>query len=119
MQKASTTGDGLKAKLAPLIATPGVSSDLVKRLEKAMAEAERAKVEARAKAISDGVDWLVGGLTSLQLPSGFALPFQSAKARLAAVEEPEAPEPPPPPPTGLERIKARALNLIREMPPMA
>ncbi len=37
---------GLKLKLAPLIATPGVSPDLTKRVEKAMGQAELAKVEA-------------------------------------------------------------------------
>ena len=108
---------GVKAKLAPLVATPGVSADLIERLDRAMAAAERAKVEARAKAIADGVDSLLGGLAVL-LPTQLPV-FESAKQRLPAVEVAEVEEPSGRRPRFMPELRARALDLIRAMPPMA
>ena len=88
-----------------------------------MAAAERAKVEARAKAISDSFDQFVGGLSRLSSAASVAWPFESAQQRLPQ-PEPEAEEAPTAEVHGwretlLPGLKRRALDLIREMPPMA
>lgn len=115
---------GLKIKIAPLIATPGVSPDLIKRMEKAMEQAERAKVEARAKAITDSVDRFVGGLAAIlpdkdELEGGW--PFVSAQQRLPVVVVDEPPQPKPPPSAAYRMrfsLLRRALRFIKQMPPM-
>lgn len=111
---------GLKAKIAPLIATPGVSPDLVSRIERAMQQAERAKVEARAKAISDGVIRFATGaaaIGSTLVPEDKLEWLKSGQQRLPEVEEEE--EEAPPSLTKWDRIRTSTLNFIAAMPPMA